>query len=192
MQDFEERHVALVTGTGCETVADGVWLLHGQGQSFVADVGGGLLVVDAGPGGKVTRGMIDALRTCTDLPVTAICFSHGHIGYNAGLPEWLAHAAGRGESPPRVIAHANVVARLARYQATMGLQERMAEIQFRHPAGKLAGRLSCPAPTETFTDALTLGQGPKRAEILWAPSETDDAIAVWLPTQRLLYGGPAV
>src|SRR5207253_2196361 len=129
---------------------------------------------------------------CTDLPIAAICFSHGHIGYNAGLPEWLAHAAGRGESPPRVIAHANVVARQARYQATMGLQERMAEIQFRHPAGKLAGRLSCPAPAETFTDALTLGQGPKRAEILWAPSETDDAIAVWLPTQRLLYGGPAV
>ncbi|MHA7682574.1 alkyl sulfatase dimerization domain-containing protein [Cupriavidus sp. PET2-C1] len=192
MQDIEDRPSALVTGTGCEAVAEGVWLLHGQGQSFVADVGGGLLVVDAGPGGKVTRGMIAALRASTDLPVIAICFSHGHIGYNAGLPEWLAHASGRGEPAPRVIAHANVIGRRARYQATMGLQERMAEIQFRHRAGALAGRLVCPAPTETFTDGLTVGQGARRAEIIWAPSETDDAIAIWLPGPRLLYGGPAV
>lgn len=192
MQDIEDRPSALVTGTGCEAVAEGVWLLHGQGQSFVADVGGGLLIVDAGPGGKVTLGMIAALRASTDLPVIAICFSHGHIGYNAGLPEWLAHASGRGEPAPRVLAHANVIGRRARYQATMGLQERMAEIQFRHRAGKLAGRLVCPAPTETFTDGMTLGQGARRAEIIWAPSETDDAIAVWLPGLRLLYGGPAV
>ena len=63
MQDFEDRPVALVTGAGIEPVDDGVWLLHGQGQSFVADVGGGLLVVDSGPGGRITAGMIEALRT---------------------------------------------------------------------------------------------------------------------------------
>lgn len=73
MQDIEDRPAALVTGTGIESVSDGVWLLHGQGQSFVADVGGGLLVVDSGPGGRVTRGMIEALRTQTGLPVLAVC-----------------------------------------------------------------------------------------------------------------------
>ncbi|MGO4332065.1 alkyl sulfatase dimerization domain-containing protein [Cupriavidus sp. 2TAF22] len=192
MQDIKNRADALITGTGCEAIADGVWLLHGQGQSFVADIGGALLLVDAGPGGKVTRGMISALREHTALPLAAICFSHGHLGYNAGLSEWLAHAAQRADPPPRVIAHANVPARRARYLETMGLQERMAEIQFRHPAGALAGRLVSPAPGETFTDSLVLGSGPRRVEILWAPSETDDAVAVWLPEQRLLYGGPAV
>src|SRR5690606_9957266 len=39
---------------------------------------------------------------------------------------------------------------------------------------------------------LVLGRGARRAHLLWAPSETDDAIAVWLPAQRVLYGGPAV
>ncbi|WP_011299831.1 alkyl sulfatase dimerization domain-containing protein [Cupriavidus necator] len=192
MQDLEERAVALVTGTGIEAIDDGVWLLHGQGQSFVADVGGGLLVVDSGPGGRVTAGMIEALRTQSSLPVLAICYSHGHMGYNAGLQQWLDHAAARGEPAPRVLAHVNVLARQARYRETSRMQERMAEIQFRRPAGAMAGKLGYTAPTETFADSVTIGQGNGRAEILWAPSETDDAIAVWLPGRRLLYGGPAV
>ena len=28
--------------------------------------------------------------------------------------------------------------------------------------------------------------------MIWAPSETDDSIAVWLPEEKVLYGGPAV
>ncbi|MCY1280683.1 putative alkyl/aryl-sulfatase YjcS [compost metagenome] len=192
MQDFEDRPVALVTGTGIEPIDDGVWLLHGQGQSFVADVGGGLLVVDSGPGGRVTAGMIEALRTQTSLPVLALCYSHGHMGYNAGVQQWLDHAAARGEPAPRVLAHVNVLARQARYRETARMQERMAEIQFRQPAGALAGKLGHTTPAETFAEGLTLGHGERRAELLWAPSETDDAIAVWLPGRRVLYGGPAV
>lgn len=192
MQDIEERPSALVTGAGIDSAGDGVWLLHGQGQSFVAEIGDGLLVVDSGPGGRVTRGMIEALRTQTSLPVLAICYSHGHLGYNAGLQQWLDHAAARGEPAPRALAHVNVLARQARYRETERMQQRMAEIQFRQPPGALAGKLAQAAPTETFADGVTLGHGERRAEILWAPSETDDAVAVWLPGRRVLYGGPAV
>ncbi|MFX7507252.1 hypothetical protein ABTJ37_23320, partial [Acinetobacter baumannii] len=77
---------------------------------------------------------------------------------------------------PRVIAHANVLPRQARYRATMPLQEALAEVQFRQPRGRLAGKLSQHAPTETFAQGLTVGTGPRRAELLWAPSETDDAV----------------
>lgn len=191
--DMKDDHLApLATGSGIDRVTDGVWRLHGQGQSFVADVGGGLLVVDSGPGGRVTHGMIEALRTETALPVLAICYSHGHIGYNAGLPLWLRHAEARGDPPPRVLAHVNVLSRLSRYRETQRMQERMAEIQFRHVPGTLAGKLGQVAPTETFADGVTVGMGEQRAEILWAPSETDDCVAVWLPGRRVLYGGPAV
>ena len=47
-------------------------------------------------------------------------------------------------------------------------------------------------PTETFERSLTLGSGERRIELLWAPSETDDAIAVWVPRHQLLYGGAAL
>ncbi|MDT4828107.1 Alkyl sulfatase dimerization [compost metagenome] len=186
----EEEKPFLIVGTGTETVAPG--LLRGQGQSFVAETNVGLVVIDAGPGGSVTQGMIDALRQLSDAPVHALCFSHGHIGYNAGVPMWLAHAAARGDAPPRIIAHRNVPRRLARYRETLALQHRMAEIQFNRPAGFFDHRLVTHPPTETFDDVLQIGSGERRIELRWAPSETDDAIALWSPAQRVLYGGAAL
>lgn len=182
----------LVTAEGIEPVAPGVWILHGQGHSMVFELDVGLVVVDAGPGGRVTEGMIHALRQVSQSPVHAICFSHGHLGYNAGLHQWLAHARSRGEPPPRTIAHANVPRRATRYRETLALQTRMAELQFRRDAGALEGKLAVPLPEETFEHSLLLGDadGP-HVQLLWAPSETDDAIAVWHPSERLLYGGPS-
>ncbi|GAA5236232.1 MBL fold metallo-hydrolase [Verticiella sediminum] len=182
----------LVTKEGLESVADGIHVLHGQGQSLVVELPDSLLLVDTGPGGKVTRGMIAHLREHLPQPLGAIAYSHGHIGYNAGLPLWLADAAERGHARPRVIAHANVPRRYARYRATMPLQERMAEMQFRTRAGALRGKLPVHDPDEGFDDVLVLGEGERQAHLLWAPSETDDAISVWMPHQRILYGGPAV
>lgn len=182
----------LIVGTGTETVAPGLHILRGQGQSFVAETDVGLVVVDAGPGGSVTQGMIEAVRKLSDAPLHALCFSHGHIGYNAGLPQWLAHAAERGDPAPRVIAHRNVLKRNARYRETHALQQRMAEIQFKRPAGFFAERLQMHEPSETFDSLLQIGQSDSRVELRWAPSETDDAIALWSPAQRVLYGGAAV
>lgn len=186
-----ERDAFLITGQGTREVAPGLWVLHGQGQSFVAELGAGLVLVDAGPGGRTTRAMISALRQVSDAPLLAICHSHGHLGYNAGVPLWLEHARERGEPPPRVIAHANVPRRLARYRETMPLQERMAEIQFRAAPMTRSGKLPVHEPLETFQERLVLGDaGNLQIELLWSPSETDDALAVWCPQHGVLYGGP--
>ncbi|MFO1192006.1 MAG: alkyl sulfatase dimerization domain-containing protein [Rhodoferax sp.] len=187
----QEREAFLITGQGTRAVAPGLWVLHGQGQSFVAEVDGGLVLVDAGPGGRTTRAMITALREVSQAPLLALCHSHGHLGYNAGVPLWLAHARERGDPPPRVIAHANVPRRLARYRETMPLQERMAEIQFRAAPMTRSGRLPVHDPLETFEGELVLGSSAGRhVTLLWSPSETDDAIALWCPAQGVLYGGP--
>lgn len=180
----------LRTGTGAQAIAPGLWVLHGQGQSFVAETSAGLVVIDAGSGGKLTSAMIAALRTCSNAPVHALCYSHGHLGYNAGVPQWLAHAAARGEPTPRLIAHRNVPRRYARYRETQALQEHLAEIQFRLPPGSF--ELVLHDPTELFDDVLVIGDGERRVELRWAPAETDDGIAVWCPAQRVLYGGAAV
>lgn len=180
----------LKTGEGCESVAPGIWLLHGQGQSFVAETSVGLVVVDAGPGGKVTAAMIASLRRHSDAPVHALCYSHGHAGYNAGVPLWLDHARERGDAPVRLIAHRHVPRRYARYRETLALQQHLNEMQFRMPPGSFAMHLH--DPTELFDDRLVIGEGEHRVELLWAPSETDCAIALWCPAQRVLYGGPSV
>lgn len=182
----------LIVGEGSDTVGEGLHLLRGQGHAFAAETDVGLVVVDAGPGGKVTAGMIAALRGLSDAPLHALCFSHGHLGYNAGIDQWLAHAEQRGDPRPRLIAHANVPRRLARYRETAGLQHRLAEMQFRRPAAFFERHLAMHDPDETFEDRLVIGQGKRRVELHWAPSETDDAIALWAPAQRVLYGGAAL
>lgn len=192
MDSKDDDKPFLLVGTGSETVAPGLHMLRGQGQSFVAETDAGLVVVDAGPGGSVTQGMIDSLRALSDAPVHALCYSHGHIGYNAGVPQWLEHARQRGEPAPRLIAHRNVLRRHARYRETQALQHRMAEVQFNRSPGFFERRLAMHEPTETFDQRLVIGSGEQRIELLWAPSETDDAIALWSPAQRVIYGGAAL
>ncbi len=46
-------------------------------------------------------------------------------------------------------------------------------------------------PDTTFHTRMSLPARGRRIELLWAPSETDDAIAMWLPDDRLLYAGAA-
>ena len=192
MDSKDDDKPFLLVGTGSETVAPGLHILRGQGQSFVAETDAGLVVVDAGPGGSVTQGMIDSLRALSDAPVHALCYSHGHIGYNAGVPQWFEHARQRGEPAPRLIAHRNVLRRHARYRETQALQHRMAEVQFNRSPGFFERRLAMHEPTETFDQRLVIGSGEQRIELLWAPSETDDAIALWSPAQRVIYGGAAL
>ncbi|MFT3800092.1 MAG: alkyl sulfatase dimerization domain-containing protein [Burkholderiaceae bacterium] len=182
----------LVVGTGYKTIADGLHILYGQGQTFCAQTDAGLVVIDSGPGGSVTQSMIDSARAISDEPVHAVCYSHGHIGYNTGIGQWLADAAARGHPAPRVIAHANVLRRYARYRETHELQQRMAEVQFKREPGFFEKRILLHDPDETFDDRLVIGEGDRRVELFWAPSETDDAIAAWCPAQRVLYGGPSL
>jgi len=82
--------------------------------------------------------------------------------------------------------------RYARYRETQALQHRMAEVQFNRSPGFFEHRLTMHAPTETFDERLVIGSGDRRVELFWAPSETDDAIALWSPAQRVLYGGPSL
>lgn len=192
MASERDEGIPLVTGSGIEPVADGVWLLNGQGQAFVVDTDEGLVVVDAGPGGNVTRCMINNVRSVSERPVVAICYSHGHIGYNAGVSLWRDDAATRGHQSPTVIAHENVRTRYARYRNTLGLQERMAEIQFRMKPGGMRGKIHLHDPERVYSHSCVLGTGERRVHLIWAPSETDDVTAVWVPHARILYGSAAV
>ena len=176
------------------TIAEGFHILPGMGNCLAAETDAGMVVVDGGPVGVAPK-MIAHLRTVTDSAVHAICYSHGHNSYNAGMAAWLDHAAERGDPPPRLVAHSNLVARYARYRETQGLQARMAAVQFPGregvPIAVLDDVFLHVDPTETFDDHLLLVDGSRPVEVHWAPSETDDAIALWFPADRLLYGGPA-
>ena len=177
-----------------QVIGPGLVVLPGQGNTLAIETDAGVVVVDASSLGHAP-GMIDKLRDHTDAPVHAMVCSHGHHGYNASGPIWQEHNAERGDPPARLVAHENVLNRYARYRETEELQLRMAAVQFPSrkpvPLDALAPGFSLHDPTETFADAITLVDGSRRVELIWAPSETDDALAVWLPNDGLLLGGAA-
>ncbi len=173
-------------------LGDGFYVLPGMGNALVAETDAGLVLVDAGSQ-FTTPGMIEHLRNATESPLHAICYSHGHMGYNSEVDMWLTHCEERGENPPRLVAHENILRRYSRYKETLTHQARMASIQFPGRKG-VSYEMVLPSfrmtePTETFADSMILTEGSRTIELLWVPSETDDAIALWFPDDGIVYGG---
>lgn len=174
------------------TLAPGVHVVGGMGNALSVETERGVVQLDTGQNPKQAQEMIARLREITDAPIHAIAYSHGHLGYNNAVGTWLEEAASRGDPVPRLIAHQNLERRWRRYRETEPLQKYFIELQFRIPVGLVTEPLQLTMPTETFSESLTLVAGERRVELLWAPSETDDAIVLWMPEHKLLYGGAAV
>lgn len=175
---------------GGTTVKEGVHLLSAQGHVLVIELSDSVVMVDCGRGGKQTEELLAQLRGITDKPISALCYSHGHGGYNYGVPVIQAHNSERGDEPPMLIAQENTVKRFNRYRETRGYQGVLARMQFPGmPRG--SGKDMNVDPIVTFQESYVLNESHPRVELLWVPSETDDALAVWLPDQGVLYGGAA-
>jgi len=176
-------------GAGSQ-IRKGVHLLSAQGHVLVVELSHSVVMVDCGRGGEQTRALLKELRAITDKPIEAVCYSHGHGGYNFGVPAIKAHNRERGDAPPTLVAQRNVKKRYDRYRATDQFQRILGQMQFPGPRSK---RSEDPYvdPDITFNEHLILHERSPRVELLWVPSETDDALAVWLPETRVLYGGAA-
>jgi alkyl sulfatase BDS1-like metallo-beta-lactamase superfamily hydrolase len=171
----------------------GVHLVPTQGNGLAVETERGIVVVDGGPGGPVTQQMIAHVRAITDGPVRAIAYSHGHLGYNSGVGEWQQHLADAGMPPADLIAHRNCIARYDRYRRTHDLQVWLASWQFPKASRKaLEGSLTLTDPSTVFDTEFVLDDPQRPIQLRWSPSETDDSIAVWLPEQKVLWGGPTV
>jgi alkyl sulfatase BDS1-like metallo-beta-lactamase superfamily hydrolase len=172
-------------------VAEGVHLVSGQGNSVLVETESGLILTDSGPGGKVTRAMVEQVRSISEKPLLAIVYSHGHVGYNHGMHYWLEDAERRGDPAPQRIAQARLARRYRRYQETWGLQAHLNGIQFNARMPEQPPERWFTFPTVEFDERHVIDGGDRRVEVLAAPSETDDAMALWIPDCKVLYAGPA-
>ncbi len=159
------------------------------GWLITIETSDGLVQIDTGDQAAAS---LATIRRRFDQSFSAVIFSHGHQRYNQACREWISTCVRETGRVPRVIAHANLPRRQRRYMETNGLQNRLLERQFRYPAGSLEGRVfPFTQPTHTFTDEFTITTTDRTIDVIWAPSETDDAVAVWLREDRILYGGPS-
>lgn len=182
-----------LAGSGqVQVVAPGVYTIGLQGNSLAIETDHEFLIVDSGPSPAMAADALNRLREHADKPVRWIVYSHGHLGYNYGVPGIVRAAAERGEPRPTVIAHDNVAHRYRRYLETAGLQNHINTRQFRRPLEEFPPQPPVTFPDQTYREAMTLASPHRTIRLLWAPSETDDVTAVWLPEERILYGSAAV
>jgi glyoxylase-like metal-dependent hydrolase (beta-lactamase superfamily II) len=170
-------------------LAPGIFGQQQAGWLVTIETTDGLVQIDTG---DQAHASLAAIRSRTDAPFTDIVFSHGHQRYNLACRDWVLDCVRTSGRVPRVIAHENVPRRQRRYQQSAGLQNRLLERQFRYPPGSLEGRqFPFTTPTHLFRDSFTIETPGRTIDVLHAPSETDDAVAVWLREDGVLYGGPA-
>jgi len=189
----ERKGVAAVlhSEVKARTFHPGVHVLGGMGNSTAIETDQGFVLIDAGASKAMASGFMKAMQEIKKAPIHTIVYSHGHGGYNNAAWYFLEMARERGEPLPQIVAHENLPIRYRRYDDTWQLQWYLAAMQFRMPPDDQRKPIIT-YPTVTFKDKLHLHLGNRIVEVIWAPSETDDSIAVWLPEEKVLYGGPAV
>jgi uncharacterized sulfatase len=196
-QPSSSQQAVLQGALAGQEIGAGIWVLPGQGNAVAACTDEGVVLIDAG-NRAVQPGMAEFLRERTGDRIAAIIYSHGHQQYNAAVPLWIEAAENRGEAPPRLVAQENVLHRYRRYRETAELQARAWMMQFpsreERPLGDYLADVDGDNhdPQETFREHMTVIEGSRPVEALSTPAETDDCLAVWFPTEGLLYGGPAV
>jgi alkyl sulfatase BDS1-like metallo-beta-lactamase superfamily hydrolase len=157
---------------------------------------GGLVLFDtSGPASGAA--CLESLRKWSTAPLHALVYTHGHLDHVGGSGAFLAESRARGDESPRVIAHANVAARFARYRRTDGYNLAINARQFggiRAPGLGIGGvRQFLPddvgEPTESFTERTSLDVGGTAIELRHARGETDDHLYAWIPSHAALCAG---
>ncbi len=159
----------------------------GPGAAFVSSFANstalvtdaGLVLFDTGAAQFVPRAH-QLVRGWSKAPLHTAVFTHGHIDHVAGVE--LYEESG----PARVVAHAAVPARFARYGLTAGYNACINTRQFGTP---VAWPQRFRAPDLLYTDALALDVGGVAIELHHARGETDDHTWAFVPSHRLLVTG---
>ena len=156
----------------------------GNVSAFATDEG--LVLVDTG-GFLLAPGVHRQVREWSQAPLHTAIYSHGHIDHVFGVPLFDEEARERGEPRPRVVAHAGVPARFARYRDTAGYNGVINRRQFGLP--ELEWPTEFREPDEVYLDTLVLEVAGERFELSHARGETDDHTWTWVPGRRILCCG---
>lgn len=181
-------HQTIVSGFGpLEEVAPGLAFVESFANVTALATDDGVVLFDTGS--PLTCATVHGfVRGWSAAPLAAAVYTHGHVDHAMGMGPWDAEAARAGRPRPRVLAHAAVRERFARYRLTAGWNTAINRRQFRIPGFQWPTEYRDPDETIADTGA-TLAIGGATIELHHARGETDDHVWAWLPAQRALVTG---
>ncbi len=183
-------------------VTDDVYVATGYAFANVAMVvtGDGLVIIDASESEEAAQEILAGFRKITMKPIRYIVYTHFHNDHTKGGGVFLADSRGQAE----IIAADNFEYWYGLMWETLGpynrwtaaVQSGRAEPDYafdlplaREPYRDVEKITGAPMPTITFEDRLSFTLGGKTFELHHTKGETHDHIAVWLPDQKVLFGG---
>jgi len=189
-------------------VTDNVYSAVGFGLANSTMIVGnhGIIIVDVMESNEAAKNVLAEFRKITDKPVKAIVYTHNHSDHTMGVKAFTSEEdvkAGKVQIYAHetmmntVINNASVIAPILGLRSTYTfgiLLERGPEGWVNQGIGPAYARsaTSFIAPTKTFQEKLEVNIAGVKMQLLYAPSETDDEIVVWLPEQKLLQSAEVI
>jgi glyoxylase-like metal-dependent hydrolase (beta-lactamase superfamily II) len=171
-------------------VAPRTWFASQFSGCTAFETDDGLVLVDTGTK-QLAPVLAAMLRQKTSAPVHTAIYTHGHVDHAFGLEAFLVP----GQKKPRVIAHAAMPARFARYAATARHNAALNARQFggtveaaNNDAYAAFGQPPIP-PDTLYQDRFTITVGGVRFELHHCKGETDDHTWVWCAERQVVCPG---
>jgi alkyl sulfatase BDS1-like metallo-beta-lactamase superfamily hydrolase len=166
-------------------VHDSIYQGIGFANTFMVVTPEGNVIVDTSSVNRAPRHK-ELLSAVSDAPARYIILTHGHGDHTGGVHLWKGEKTDvlAQRNFPKFCAYQD---RLAPYFARNNAaqfnfdEKRLVELA-RNPQSKVA-------PTITFDDRYEFELGGVKFEVFATPSETPDALSVWIPKYRAVFVG---
>lgn len=171
---------------------------HGANTSMIVGHDG-VIIVDTLMGPKSAENALNAFRKYSDKPVTAIIYTHGHPDHTGGTSVFA------GDSEPDIYATKlfGAVGRATNSVKKIKLKRGFRQFGRKLPPHEVTNRGLAPAGTIDHDrgkgyleptirmkgDIYKANIAGVDIELHSAPGETDDALFVWLPNEKVLFAG---
>ena len=191
-QQFEQK-VVRVTGNVYTAVG-----FHGANTSMIVGTDG-VIIVDALMGPTSAANAFEALREYSDKPVKAIIYTHSHGDHIGGasafvgdeMPEiYATESFGSAEGVNEVAGPVKAKRNVRQFGRNLPPEERTNRGVA--PAGtddRDGGEGFLPPTVSVSQDGRKTTIAGVDVEFYLAPGETDDAMFIWLPEEKVLFSG---
>jgi alkyl sulfatase BDS1-like metallo-beta-lactamase superfamily hydrolase len=166
-------------------VADNIYLGVGFADTYMVTTSDGNVIIDTSASNRAPQHK-DLLTKVSGAPIRYIILTHGHGDHTGGVKLWMGDGT-------RLIAQEN-------FPAFCAYQDRLAEYfaranaaQFNFDEKRMVDAARQPRkpiePSITFRDRYEFELGGLKFEVFATPSETPDALSVWIPKLKAVFVG---